>query len=288
MSRAMTTLLATTAFAALVGLATTTQMLAQSSDTDDVPGAETAPVAPGAAGDEQGTVTMTGPETDPTTDADSTDTEGETTAQSDEEADCPEDFDTAPGCDMTPASDDDTEVQESEAQPIPGAATAPTAPDADSEDGDKSLAAPAAEVTDQNESDGDGESQTVEVTARGVQFVSAIIYIEPGDTVRWTNMASHNVETIEAMSPDGQEKVNSEIGANISQTFETEGVLVYKCTPHWGNRMGGIIVVGQPENPGEIIDRYMQAAEENPENLPALGLLKDLRADMEEKSLING
>lgn len=287
MSRAMTTFLATTAFAALVGLSTTTQTLAQSTDTGDVPGAETAPVAPGAAGDEQGTVTMSGPEADPT-DADSTGAEGEATAQSEQEPDCPEDFDTLPGCDMSRASADDPEVQESEAQPIPGAATAPTAADADTDEGDKTLAAPASDVTEQTESAGDGDAQMVEVSAQGVKFAPAIIYIEPGDTVSWVNMASHNVETIESMSPDGQEKVNSEIGANVSQTFETEGIVVYKCTPHWGNRMGGIIVVGKPDNPGEIIDRYMQAAEEIPENLPALGLLKDARADMEEKNLIGG
>ena len=88
------------------------------------------------------------------------------------------------------------------------------------------------------------------------------------------------------MAPEGLEKINTELGANVTATFEMEGIIVYKCTPHWGARMGGIIVVGKPENPSEIIDNYLATLETNKENLPAKGLLKKLRKDMEEKGLL--
>ncbi len=212
--------------------------------------------------------------------------------QSGAEPDCPEDFDTEPGCDMT--------GEQSERQPVPGAATAPV--DEENSDATKTLNAEpegessqeggssetGASAEEQSQSDGgEVENQSsATVQAQGVKFREMIVYVEPGGTVNWTNMASHNVELIEGMVPEGQEMFQSEIGANISKTFESEGIIVYKCTPHWGNRMGGIIVVGQPENPGETIDAYLQSANENTENLPAIGLLKDLRADMEEKGML--
>jgi plastocyanin len=124
------------------------------------------------------------------------------------------------------------------------------------------------------------------VTAAGVKYAPMLTYVEPGDRVLWQNMIGHNVETIESMSPDGQEKVLSELGANVAVTFDNIGIVVYKCTPHWTSRMGGIIVIGKPENPGEIIDAYLAAIETDRSALPAKGLLKKLRRDMEEKGLI--
>lgn len=127
--------------------------------------------------------------------------------------------------------------------------------------------------------------KTVEVQAQGVKFVPAIIFIDVGDTVGWSNMPSHNVETLDGMVPDGQEKIESELGQNIAVQFDVEGIVCYKCTPHWGNRMGGIIVVGNPEDPAGIVDRYMAITLEMTQHLPARGLLKDLRAELDERGL---
>lgn len=124
------------------------------------------------------------------------------------------------------------------------------------------------------------------VQARGVKFAPMFIYIEPGDEVHWENMPSHNIETIDEMVPDGHEKIYTELGENYFTPFHLEGIVVYKCTPHWGNRMGGVIVVGNPEDPVGIIDSYMAVTEEVPETLPARGLLKKLKADMEAKGLV--
>lgn len=124
------------------------------------------------------------------------------------------------------------------------------------------------------------------INAVGVKFDPVFIYIEPGDTINWEGMAGHNVETIDTMVPEGQEKINSELGANVSATFDIEGFVVYKCTPHWGARMGGIIVVGKPENPGESLDALLESLKTDKVNLPAKGLLKKLKKDMESKGLL--
>lgn len=131
----------------------------------------------------------------------------------------------------------------------------------------------------------DDDGKTVEVMARGLKFAPAIVFIEPGDTVAWSNMPSHNIETLDGMVPEGQEKIESELGDNIAVQFDVEGIVCYKCTPHWGNRMGGIIVVGSPENPAGIVDRYMEITEEMTQHLPARGLLKDLREELETRGL---
>ena len=124
------------------------------------------------------------------------------------------------------------------------------------------------------------------INAVGVKFDPIFIYIEPGDTIHWEGMTGHNIETIDAMVPEGQEKINTELGANVSAVFETEGLVVYKCTPHWGARMGGIIVVGKPDNAGETLDAYLESLKTDKVNLPAKGLLKKLRKDMESKGLL--
>ena len=126
--------------------------------------------------------------------------------------------------------------------------------------------------------------QSVTVRAVGVKFDPMFVFIEPGDTVSWEGMAGHNVETIDAMVPEGQEKFNSTLGEDVSLIFNTPGIVMYKCTPHWGARMGGAIVVGKPGNPSAIVDGYLAAIESDRGLLlPAKGLLKKLGKEIEAK-----
>ncbi|MEM6355227.1 MAG: plastocyanin/azurin family copper-binding protein [Pseudomonadota bacterium] len=130
------------------------------------------------------------------------------------------------------------------------------------------------------------EPETHVVEARGVKFAPMVTFINPGDTVAWERMASHNVETIDEMVPEGQPKVKTELGEEYFTTFDTVGIVVYKCTPHWGARMGGIIVVGTPDDAGAIIDAYMASTDSNKSNLPARGLLKKLRQELDAKGML--
>ena len=125
------------------------------------------------------------------------------------------------------------------------------------------------------------------VAAVGVKFDPLVAYVAPGESVSWTAMAAHNVESIEPMTPEGSEQFNTELGEDVTIAFDAPGIYVYKCTPHWGTRMGGVIVVGEPEDPQAILDAYLAAIEEDRANLlPAKGLIKKAGKDMESKGLL--
>jgi len=126
--------------------------------------------------------------------------------------------------------------------------------------------------------------QSVTVGAVGVKFDPLFVFIEPGDTVNWVGMAGHNVESIDAMVPEGLEKFNTTLGEDVSFTFDIPGIVMYKCTPHWGARMGGGIVVGKPDNATAIVDAYLAAIEtDRGMLLPAKGLLRKLGKEIEAK-----
>lgn len=91
-------------------------------------------------------------------------------------------------------------------------------------------------------------AETHVVTAEGMQYSPLVVKIAPGDTVRWENMPTHNVETIDGLVPEGVEKINSPMGENYQHTFEEEGIYIYQCTPHIGAGMGGAVIVGEPVN----------------------------------------
>jgi pseudoazurin len=95
-------------------------------------------------------------------------------------------------------------------------------------------------------------AETHVVTAEGMQFAPLVVKIAPGDTVRWENMPTHNVDTVDGLVPDGTEKINSPMGENYQHTFEEEGIYIYICTPHIGAGMGGAVIVGEPTNLEEI------------------------------------
>lgn len=115
------------------------------------------------------------------------------------------------------------------------------------------------------------------VKAVGVKFDPMFLVVEPGDTVTWTNMPAHLVESIGEMSPEGQPSFISEMGQTVSYTFDVEGVVTYKCTPHWGARMGGMILVGNPDDLSGTLDTYLETADAIGALKPAKGLVKKFR-----------
>ena len=94
--------------------------------------------------------------------------------------------------------------------------------------------------------------QTHVVTAEGLIFNPLVVKINPGDSVSWNNMSTHNSESIDGLIPEGAEKWNSPMSENYQRTFTQEGIYVYKCTPHIGTGMGGVIIVGEPVNLEQI------------------------------------
>lgn len=101
----------------------------------------------------------------------------------------------------------------------------------------------------------DAKPETHTVNARATAFDPVAIRINPGDSVRWTNMGGHNVNFEAGLIPEGAEPYTSSLGDNISRTYDREGIYLYKCDPHFAMGMVGAIIVGEPVN--------MEAIEEN-------------------------
>ncbi|MDO8826748.1 plastocyanin/azurin family copper-binding protein [Methylophaga sp.] len=117
------------------------------------------------------------------------------------------------------------------------------------------------------------QSKNHTVTAQGLIYEPLVVTIAPGDSVSWTNMSTHNTESLEGLIPEGTEMWISAMSENYSRTFTQEGIYIYKCTPHFGAGMGGAIIVGNPVNLEQIksfdakgatrrlVNRAIQAAE---------------------------
>lgn len=86
------------------------------------------------------------------------------------------------------------------------------------------------------------------INAEARIFNPDIAYIQPGDTVRFTNMTSHLAASIDGLIPEGATPFAGKLGENLQVTLDKEGVYGYVCTPHLGFGMMGVIVVGKPTN----------------------------------------
>ena len=88
------------------------------------------------------------------------------------------------------------------------------------------------------------EEHVVNAAAR--EFKPAIVYVQPGDTVKFINMTSHNAVTY--LVPDGGvnfgEKGKMAGATMVTPPLETNGIFGYVCEPHIGFGMVGVIVVG--------------------------------------------
>ena len=84
------------------------------------------------------------------------------------------------------------------------------------------------------------------VNAAAREFKPAIIYVQPGDIVKFTNMTSHNSVTY--LTPEGAtgwgEKGKMAGGTFITPPIGIEGIYGYVCEPHIGFGMVGVVVVG--------------------------------------------
>lgn len=95
-------------------------------------------------------------------------------------------------------------------------------------------------------------AETHIVTAQGLVYNPLVVKIQPGDTVAWRNMSTHDTQSLEGLIPEGAEMWHSPMSKDYRRTFEQEGIYVYKCTPHFGAGMGGAIIVGEPVNLEQI------------------------------------
>lgn len=76
-------------------------------------------------------------------------------------------------------------------------------------------------------------------------FSPSFLPIEPGDTVTFIPAdKGHNAETILDMIPAGAETWKGNINEEFTVTFTVPGLYGFKCQPHFGMGMVGLIEVG--------------------------------------------
>ena len=75
-------------------------------------------------------------------------------------------------------------------------------------------------------------------------FETPIIYVASGDNVKFSNMNSHNSQSVEGLIPEGAQPWVGGMGENIALTLDKSGIYSYVCLPHIGFGMVGVIVVG--------------------------------------------
>jgi len=78
-----------------------------------------------------------------------------------------------------------------------------------------------------------------------MQFDPAFLKVEPGDTVTFVAKdKGHDSMSIAGMLPEGADGWKGKINEEITVTFEKPGLYAYKCEPHFGMGMVGLIEVG--------------------------------------------
>jgi len=76
-------------------------------------------------------------------------------------------------------------------------------------------------------------------------FEPAFLRVQPGDTVRFVPTdKGHDAETIPGMLPEGAQPFKGKMSQEITVTFEKPGLYGYRCIPHFGMGMVGLIEVG--------------------------------------------
>jgi pseudoazurin len=80
---------------------------------------------------------------------------------------------------------------------------------------------------------------------RMMQFEPAFLAVAPADTVTFKAVdKGHDSESITDGIPAGAEAWKGKISQDVTVTFSQPGLYAYKCTPHFGLGMVGLIEVG--------------------------------------------
>ncbi len=90
--------------------------------------------------------------------------------------------------------------------------------------------------------------------AGAMVFEPASLKIAEGDTVTFVPTdKSHNAESIAGAIPAGAEGFKGKMNEKVTVSFRTPGAYAFKCAPHLGMGMIGLVVVGEtPSNIDEV------------------------------------
>jgi pseudoazurin len=89
---------------------------------------------------------------------------------------------------------------------------------------------------------------------RAMQFEPAFLKIAPGDTITFVAKdKGHDSESLKDGIPEGAEGWKGKISQDVTATFEKPGLYAYKCTPHFGLGMVGLVQVGDDTSNMEAV-----------------------------------
>lgn len=121
------------------------------------------------------------------------------------------------------------------------------------------------------------------VQAQITTFSPDIVFVDPGDTLSFRHMPTHQVQSVQTMSPPGAAPLESRMGVDYDYKIDKQGIYVYRCTIHWPARMGGVVVAGKPANAKAVIEQYRKTA--TGYDAPAKALLDKLEAELPKHGL---
>lgn len=80
-------------------------------------------------------------------------------------------------------------------------------------------------------------------------FKPGLVRVNRGDTVKWkATQSGHNVAFVAGAVPAGVPLFTSPMSKDVSFKFEKPGIYLYKCTPHIGLGMVGVVLVGNDKS----------------------------------------
>ena len=82
--------------------------------------------------------------------------------------------------------------------------------------------------------------------------MAKVLFVNPCDTVYFTNMSTHDAVAFPELIPEGAEAFNVPVNVNGKVTLDVEGIYIYKCNPHYPLGMAGAIIVGEANNFDQI------------------------------------
>lgn len=82
-----------------------------------------------------------------------------------------------------------------------------------------------------------------------MEFEPAFVKIAPGDSVHFVAVdRNHAVQSLPGMIPDGATPFTGKMNEDLTVKFEKQGVYGYRCLPHYGTGMVGLVLVGKAKN----------------------------------------
>jgi pseudoazurin len=80
-------------------------------------------------------------------------------------------------------------------------------------------------------------------------YKPGLVKINKGDTVKWVATSpGHNVAFVQGGVPAGVALFASPFAKEIKFKFDKPGIYLYKCTPHLGLGMVGLVMVGNDKS----------------------------------------